>query len=220
MWLSRLNVALGPVIGLYWRLGLTGAVDSIPMKGPLLVAANHSSYLDPWFIALSFPRRIRWLITHEWYYRSPVWKAVFRAYGTEPVRSGDVRGTIDAVCRLLDRGDVVGIFPEGKISDDGRMKRFRRGLNLIAARSGAPVVPLGLRGNYESMPRNRRFPRPTRVSVVAGEPLVFPGSPMRRPPPRPASREFQDVLVREICRLADQEDRIPHLVTAADSETV
>jgi 1-acyl-sn-glycerol-3-phosphate acyltransferase len=215
MWLSRLNVALGPVVGLYWRLGLAGERESIPRTGPLLLASNHSSFLDPWFIALCFPRRIRWLITHEWYHRSPVWRQVFRAYGTEPVRGGDMRGTLEAVCRLLDRGDVVGIFPEGRISPNGRIGPFRRGLAVIAARSGAPVVPLGLRGNHDALPRHRRFPRPKRVTVVAGAPLSFPGAPHRRPPPRVESLRFQERLLREVCRLAGQEERIPELLLAS-----
>jgi 1-acyl-sn-glycerol-3-phosphate acyltransferase len=214
MWLYRLNHALGPLIGLYWRLGLEGAVESIPRRGPLLLLSNHASFLDPWLIGMAFPRYIRYLITNRWYERSPLWKGVFRAFGTEPMQTGNPRATIEAVCRVLSRGEVTGIFPEGRISDDGRIQPFRAGATRIAALSGAPVLPLGIRGNYRSLPRHRRFPRPVRVRVHVGEPMVFPGSPTNGPPPRTESVAFQVELLREICRLAGQEDRIPELLAS------
>jgi 1-acyl-sn-glycerol-3-phosphate acyltransferase len=218
MWLYHINHALGPAIGLYWRLRLTGARESIPGTGPLLIASNHASYLDPWLVGMVFPRPIRWLITPEWYHRSPRWRAVFRAFGTVPQREGDPRATIRAVRGHLGAGEVVGVFPEGRISGDGRIARLHRGVTTMAAQSGAPVLPVGIRGNHRSLPRHGRFPRPTPVRVVVGEPLRFPGAPHRRPARRAESRVFHESLVREICRLADQAERIPELVPGASSE--
>ena len=86
MWLYRVNRFVGPVVGRYWRLGLAGAVDAIPHSGPLLLASNHTSYLDPWLLGMPFPRPVRFLIVSRWYHRSPLWSAFFRAYGTLPVR--------------------------------------------------------------------------------------------------------------------------------------
>jgi 1-acyl-sn-glycerol-3-phosphate acyltransferase len=204
MWLYRLNRLFGPVVGLYWRLGLHGAVDAIPSTGPLIVASNHASYLDPWFIGMTFPRPIRYLVTHRWYYKSPTWNAVFRAYGTEPVRADDPLATVEAVCKLLSDGTATGIFPEGRISHDGRLQRFRPGLAWIAARSGAPVVPIGIRGSFESLPRHRRLPGPVRVTVHVGNPMVYPGGPSEDRPSPEASQTFQDHVFREIARLAGQ----------------
>lgn len=207
MWLYRINRALGPLIGLYWRLALRGEVRSIPEDGPLLVAANHSSFLDPWWIGMAFPRLIRYVITDEWYYRNAAWNALFHAWGTVPVIAHDPGATIAAVCRCLERNDAVGMFPEGGVSRDGRIQRFHSGLARMAARSGAPVLPAGIRGGFESLPRHRRIPRPTSVEVRVGAPLVFPGAPQGRDPTPNEIREFNELLLEKISGLAGVESR-------------
>jgi 1-acyl-sn-glycerol-3-phosphate acyltransferase len=217
MWLNRLTVALGPVIGLYWRLGLTGAVETIPRHGPIILTMNHACFLDPWLLSMVFPRPIRYLINHDWYHRSRLWTAFFRANGTVPIIPEDSHATIDMMRRILDRGEVVGFFPEGRISHDGKIQRFHRGLTRLAALSGAPVVPTGIRGNFESLPRHRRFPKPNRITIRVGEPVHFPGAPYPGPPPRLESKRFHERIIRETCRLAGQEDRLPELLRSSSS---
>lgn len=203
MWLYRVNQALGPLLGAYWRLKLQGAVDSIPRSGPLLVASNHASFLDPWLVGMVFPRSIRFLMVRRWYDRSPLWRAFFRAYGTIPLH-GRSQETLDAVTHLLARGEVVGVFPEGRISPDGKIQRFRPGLSQMAARSGAPVVPVGIRGNFDTLPKHGTFPRPTRVTIHVGEPRRFPGAPPAGFPSRQQSRQFLEEVFEDVCRLAGQ----------------
>lgn len=205
MWLNRLEMALGPVIGAYWRLSAKGAIGSFPKTGPVLVAANHSCFLDPWLVTLVTPRPISWLTTRQWYYKSPFWTWFFAAHGCAPVQGDDPQATIELMCEILGRGGIVGIFPEGRISYDGRVQRFRPGLSRVAARTGAPVVPVGIRGTFESLPRHRRFPRPTKVTMHYGEPRVFPGSPMSGPPPRAESVAFQQAIFADILRLSARE---------------
>lgn len=205
MWLYRVNRALGPVLGAYWGLGIRGAVESIPRFDGLLVVPNHSSFLDPWMVGMSFPRPIRWLITSRWYRRSRTSHFFFRAFGTIPVRPRDPSGTVRAVCDALGRGEVVGVFPEGRISEDGRIHRLRAGIALMAARSGAPVVPVGVRGSFESLPKHRRVPRPQRVTVVVGRPLRFPGSPVDGTPSEADANRFLASLRDEISRLSGRE---------------
>lgn len=207
MWLYHLNVAVCQITRPYWRLGLVGDRASIPRSGPLLIAANHQSFLDPWFLAFCFPRPIRYLMTAKWYYRSPAWNFFFRAWGTEPVRDGDSRGTINAVCDILRRGEVSGIFPEGGISRDGRIQRFRPGLARMAALSGAPVLPVGIRGSFRAFPRGAKFPKPKTVKVHVGEPMRFPGAPYTKPPPRDLSVPFTRDVYRAVCHLAGQDER-------------
>ena len=205
MWLYRINQAIRPVVRHYWRLGLAGAKKSIPLDGPLLLASNHASYMDPWFLGMAFPRLIRYLIARDWYYKSPAWNAFFRAFATEPVRvneAGATGATVEAVCRILARNEVVGIFPEGRVSRDGQIQRFRPGLARMAARSGAPVMPVGIRGSMESLPRHGRFPRPVRVTIHLGKPIIFPGSPYADPPPREETQTFLDRILNEVTRLA------------------
>jgi 1-acyl-sn-glycerol-3-phosphate acyltransferase len=140
-------------------------------------------------------------MTHRWYYRNRVWEWLFRAWGTIPVKERDPRGTIHQLCEHLERGEWIGMFPEGKISHDGRIQKFQTGVARVAASSGAPVLPVGIRGAYESLPRHRRAPKPTRVRVVAGEPIRFPGAPLDRPP-REDIEAFNAKMLRQISHLS------------------
>ena len=205
MWLYRLNRALGPLIGACWRLGLEGEVESIPRSGGFLVVPNHSSVLDPWMVGMRFPRSVRWLITSRWYERSRTAHFLFTALGTVPVRPGDPAGTIDAVCAALGRGEGVGVFPEGGISGDGRVRRFRGGIARMAARSGVPVIPVGVRGAFESLPKQRRLPAFRRVTVVVGTPMRFPGAPIEVEPDKDALTAFLASLRGEVARLAERD---------------
>jgi 1-acyl-sn-glycerol-3-phosphate acyltransferase len=214
VWLNRLTCFLGPVIGAYWPVRVEGALDAVPRRGPLLLAANHASFLDPWFIAITFPRRTHFLMTRQWYDRSTLWREFFRANAAHPV-ADDPQSTISDVCAMLARGWVVTIFPEGKITSDGHIQRFRPGLGRMAARSGAPVVPIGLRGSFETLPRDRKIPPRVPVSVHVGEPIHFAGAPYQGPPPRAESVAFQDKVLEEICRLAGQP--VPRRASASET---
>lgn len=202
MWLYRLNHAMGPLLGAYWPIRLEGRIDVVPREGPLLVVTNHTSFLDPWFVGMAFPRHVRYLINRTWYDRSAVWRAVFDAFGTLPIEAADPDATTDAVCRALALGNVVGVFPEGRISDDGRMRPFRKGIARMAARSAAPVLPVGIHGAHDSLPRHRRWPRRIPVTVRVGEPVLFPGAPLDGVPSSRETRGFLDRLQEEVVRLS------------------
>jgi 1-acyl-sn-glycerol-3-phosphate acyltransferase len=205
-WLYHVTRASRPLFGLCWRMRLSGEVDSIPKTGPAIVAANHSSFVDPWFLGpFLFPRRIRFLITRLWYDKSPVWNFVFRSYDTIPMER-HAGATLEVARAALEAGNVVGIFPEGKISHDGRIQRFRSGVCYLAARTGAPVIPIGIEGAYESLPRDRKLPKRGNVTARVGLPLKFPNSPRDGKIPKEIVREFRDSLFAEICRLAGQEN--------------
>jgi 1-acyl-sn-glycerol-3-phosphate acyltransferase len=218
MLLYPLLPVLWPCTRLYWRLRLTGAVQAIPRRGPVLLVANLSSFLDPWLAAVVFPRPIRWLINDDWYHRSRPWNRLLRSVGVEPVRSQSPRATVEAVCHILGQGGVVGLFPEGQFSDDGRIGPFLRGHCYVAAKSGAPLLPLGIRGSFASLPRDRRFPKPVRITMEVGEPLFFPGSPHKGAPPRSESRWFHERIIRDVCRLSGQEKQIPELIPSPTFE--
>jgi 1-acyl-sn-glycerol-3-phosphate acyltransferase len=159
-----------------------------------------------------FPRRVRYVITPKWYGKSAAWRFLFDAFGTLPAERGDPRRTIERVCAALGDGEVVGIFPEGRISRDGRMQRLRGGIGRIAAQSGAPVMPVGILGAYASLPRHRRLPRPRKVAIILGEPFGVPGAAPRDGLQRKGRVQIRDRLTRDICRLSGQEDRIPDLL--------
>lgn len=210
MWLNRITFSVAIGYRWYWRLRLVGDRGEIPRDGGLLLVANHSSFLDPWWLGAVFPRDIHHLITRKWFDKSPFWNGFFRANGTVPVED-DPDATLASVKSLVDAGGVVCVFPEGRISHDGRIAKFHSGIAFIAASTGAPVLPLGIRGGYRSLPRQRRIPRPTRIEVHAGSLRVFPGSPRADRPSLDEIRGFRDSLFNDVCRLSGQEERaIPH----------
>ncbi len=204
MWLYRVNKMAGQLLRPYWRLHLDFTAGTIPLSGPLIVAANHQSFLDPWFLGFVFPRPVRYLMTHHWYYRSPLWTRAFSALGTCPVASGSPRDTVSAVLRLLGEDQVVGIFPEGRIAADGRLQRFQPGLSWVAALSGAPVLPVGIHGAFNALPRHRRVPRPARVTIAVGETCVFPGSPHATRPPRGIAQRFMEQVQSQVAHLSGE----------------
>jgi len=212
-WLYHLTSALRPICWLYWRFRFLGA-EQVPKSGPALVVANHSSYLDPWYLCMLFPRKIRFLVTREWYFRSPAWEWYFSRHGTLPVQQTP-EATLQLVRELLAAGEVVGVFPEGRISFDGRMQKFRSGIAYMAARSGAPVIPIGIRGAYEGLPRTRRIPRPVRITLRVGAPLRFPDAPRAERPTMREIARFRNRVSRSVRELAGQAEREAPAAAAA-----
>jgi 1-acyl-sn-glycerol-3-phosphate acyltransferase len=176
-WLYTLNRLLTPAANLFIR-GEVSGIENLPNSGPFIIAANHASFSAPWLIAWLVPQRTyRFVIVGRWFDRSRLWRAIFRACGTIPTSPDEPEGVLGRVLDAFDKDHAVVIFPEGRISHDGRIGRGKRGIARIAALSGIPVLPLGLCGNYELLPRDRRWPTWHRVSVRLGQPIVFPGSP-------------------------------------------
>jgi 1-acyl-sn-glycerol-3-phosphate acyltransferase len=130
----------------------------------------------------------------------------FTATGQVPVdRSGSDASSaaLRTAARLLREGKLVGIFPEGSRSRDGRLNRGRTGLARVAAETGVPVIPCATVGVYELAPAGARLPRPKKVGIRFGEPMVFPGAP--RTASAAELRAWTDELMAEIQRLSGQE---------------
>ena len=148
--------------------------DACLPDGPVVLAANHRSFMDSIFLALVVDRRVSFLAKAEYFdRRRTAW--IFRSTGQIPIRRGDptgARGAMDAALDVLGRGGVVGVYPEGTRSRDGRLHRGTLGPARLAATSGAPIVPIGLRGTHEVQAPDQRLPRlGKRVSVRFGRPI-------------------------------------------------
>ena len=185
-----------PVAKLYLRMSVEGR-ERVPRSGPVLVVANHTSYLDAALLGSAFPRRIRFLITLPIYsMRRLTW--FYYMMGSIPLApdAPDPRALKTAL-RTLQTGGVVGIFPEGQRMPDGALGEPRAGVALIAARSGALVVPAAILGAHRSMPVGSMIPRPHRVRVVFGDPIAFPAAGQGRPD-RARLEAFADQIMRTI----------------------
>jgi len=144
--------------------------ERVPATGPVVLAANHESILDPWFLGTATPRQVHYFTKSE-LFRYPVLKQILQGLGCIPVRRNGDRGrAIDAGVDVLARGEVVGVFPQGTCLPH-RDRPFRRGAARLALAAGAPLVPVLLVGTERSIqPRTRRIGFP-QVTIVVGEPL-------------------------------------------------
>ncbi|WP_329128825.1 1-acyl-sn-glycerol-3-phosphate acyltransferase [Streptomyces sp. NBC_01476] len=172
-------VILGPLLRLFFRPRIEG-LENIPESGAAVVAGNHLSFSDHFVMPAILPRRITFLAKAE-YFTGPGIKgrliaAFFRGVGQIPVdRTGGraSESAIDAALGVLGRGELLGIYPEGTRSHDGRLYRGRTGVAVMALRAGAPVVPCAMVGTFELQPPGRKFPRLGRVTIRFGRPLDF-----------------------------------------------
>lgn len=208
-WVTK--VVLTPVLTVAFRPRIEG-IRNVPRRGPAILACNHVSYLDWLFLPLVVRwRHISFLAKLEYFtrpgLRGQLQRFFFTNTGQVPVDRGgaDASGAaLRTAARLLREGKLVGIFPEGSRSRDGRLNRGRTGLARVAAETGVPVVPCATVGVYELCPPGKRVPRPRKVTVRFGEPMVFPGSPCPAPS-SDALRAWTDELMGEIQRLSGQE---------------
>ncbi|MEX1169027.1 MAG: lysophospholipid acyltransferase family protein [Chloroflexota bacterium] len=158
------------------RIVIEGALDELPRTGPLIIASNHASNLDvpvigSWLIP-RLGRRIHWLGKKE-LFDWPVIGWVAASGGVHPVDRGaaDVEA-FRLAQRILDEGHVLFVFPEGTRSPDGALQEARDGVALLALRTGALIVPLGISGSHRVWPKGQRLPHPGgRVTLRVGPPF-------------------------------------------------
>jgi 1-acyl-sn-glycerol-3-phosphate acyltransferase len=169
------------------RISIEGAVDEIPRDGPLIIAANHASNLDApvlgaWLIP-KLGRRIHWLGKRE-LFAWPIVGWVAANGGVHPVDRGsaDVEA-FRLASRILEGGHVLFVFPEGTRSPAGALQEARDGLALLALRSGAPIVPIGIGGSNRVWPKGQRLPHP------GGHVVIRVGRPFRPADELPAGTD-------------------------------
>jgi len=184
--------------------------ENLPKKGPAIIAANHLSFLDSFFIPLVVQKRKVTYLAKADYFKS--WKTAwfFNMVGQIPTeREGGKKSeqALNAALDVLKEGKLLGIYPEGTRSPDGRLYRGRTGVARLALQAGVPVIPTGLIGTPEVMPIDRKIPRLTGrlpVRVRFGEPLDF-SRYAGRERDRFALRSVTDEIQYEIMQLSGQE---------------
>ena len=153
-----------------WRVFNAGRVAQ---TGPVILAANHASFIDPPLIGTSLPREINFLARESLFHFSLVgW--LLRSLHAVPVDrdGGGARGLKRILERLLAGGGIV-LFPEGTRTTDGHLQPAHSGIGLIVLKSAAPVVPVRVFGTFEAYGRHLKFPRPYHVAVKYGELMNF-----------------------------------------------
>lgn len=147
--------------------------ERVPLTGPVILASNHASFLDPPLIGVSLPRKVN-ILARESLFRFPIMGAVLRSWSVVPVdREGAGAAGLKAIFNRLNDGGAIMLFPEGTRTRDGQLQPARSGIGLAVIKSTAPVVPLRIFGTFEALGRHMRFPRPRRVAVKFGHPQPF-----------------------------------------------
>ncbi len=151
-----------------YRVEVAGA-DRIP-RGPAILVANHESMIDPWILGLATPRPIRYMAKAD-FFQNPLLRAVMNAFGTFPVErgTGDT-GALGQAGRLLDEGQVLGIFPQGTVLPY-RRRPWHRGAARLALLTGAPVVPVALVGTERALRPGRPKVGLPKIRVLVARPL-------------------------------------------------
>lgn len=186
----------------------TEGLENIPKGRRAILAANHISFLDSFFIPLVIKRRVTYLAKAE-YWDSFKTRWFFSACGQIPVRRANAEqsgAALDAGKLVLDHDGLLGIYPEGTRSPDGRLHKGRTGPARMAQATDAFVVPVGLIGSDKVMPKKAKLPR------LSGKVLVRFGEPMPPPPnnDNPLTlRSYTDELMYRIRELSGQ-DYVDH----------
>lgn len=172
---------------LYFGLRLEGT-EHIPQLGPVVIVPNHQTYADPVLVTIPIRRRIYYMAWNRLFdVRGLNWMIRrLRAFPVE-IESRDPRAAREAV-RLLQAGEAVMIFPEGRRSLDGHIGHFKPGAFRLAVSVGAPVLPVTIAGGHASWPPGRTLPRPASMTITY-HPLVYPSAGGDA---REAARELAD----------------------------
>ena len=156
---------------LLFRLQVSGQ-DHIPRTGGVLIAANHTSYLDIPILGCALPRQASFIGRMDLF--SGIVGTILRYLGWIPIRRERVdRKAFDEAVGRLKAGRVVVIYPEGSRSPDGQLQPGKPGIGMIAAAAGCPVVPALLEGTYEALPPGASWIRVRPIRVIFGQPMDF-----------------------------------------------
>jgi 1-acyl-sn-glycerol-3-phosphate acyltransferase len=208
-WVTKYT--LGMTLKIVFRPRVCG-VKNVPRRGPVILASNHLSFSDHFFGPLPVPRKVIFLAKSEYFtgrgLKGLISKAFFTGVGQIPIDRGGGEASERAIrtgLRVLAAGHVLGIYPEGTRSPDGRLYRGKTGVARLAIESGAPVVPCAMIDTFQFQPPSTIWPNPRiRPGVRFGEPLDF-----SRYHGRPADgvllRTVTDEIMQAIAKLSGQE---------------
>ena len=167
------NLTLGTFLRIMFRPRYLGR-EKIPVDGPLIIAANHLSHIDPAFIMTATKRPVSYMSKKE-HFDGAIRRLVFKQVGVIPVdREEGGKDALKGAIEILEKGGAIGIFPEGTRSRDGKMGKGKTGVARLAALTGAAVVPVAIRQTDGVWPVSKRAPRPWRKFYYKfGDPIYF-----------------------------------------------
>lgn len=177
-WLFK-YVLIGPLLVALGRPTIEG-LENIPARGPMILASNHQAVLDSFYLPLKVQRRITFLAKSE-YFTGPGLKGAFQkwfftAVGQVPIdRTGAdaAQDALNAGARVIGKGKLLGIYPEGTRSPDGRLYKGKTGMARLALQTGVQVVPVAMIGTDKMNPIGSKMWRPAKITIKIGKPIDF-----------------------------------------------
>ena len=211
MYYKLAQLTLGVMLKIVFRPWAEGA-GNVPRRGPAIIASNHLSFSDHFFGPLPLRRQVIFLAKSEYFtgrgLKGLFSKAFFSALGQIPVDRGGGAASERALrtgLRVLADGHLLGIYPEGTRSPDGRLYRGKTGIARLALEGQVPVIPCAMVGTFEFMPPGQTRPNfRIRPGVRFGEPMDFSRF-YGKASDRQVLREVTDEVMREIMKLSGQE---------------
>ena len=200
------KAVITPVFRASWNLEVEG-LENVPDSGGAILCPNHTSVLDSFFVPLVLSRRMTYVGKAEYL---DDWKTqyLFQAMGMIPIDRGGgdaAERALSAAQRILESGQLFGIYPEGTRSRDGRLYRGKTGPARLALRTGVPIIPIGISGAREVMPPEAKFPKLRRpVTIRFGEPIDV-NRYRERADDHLLLRQIADEVMYEIRELSGQE---------------
>jgi 1-acyl-sn-glycerol-3-phosphate acyltransferase len=201
---------LGPLLRFIFRPWTRG-VENVPTSGAAILASNHLSFSDSIFLPLQCPRPVVFLAKSEYFTGKGIKgffvKLFFKSTGQLPIdRSGGKASetALNTGLGVLEQGQLLGIYPEGTRSPDGRLYRGRTGIARMALEAKVPVIPVAMIDTEKVQPIGTRFPRVRRVGIVYGKPLDFSRFDGMEGD-RIVLRAVTDEIMYELMRISGQE---------------
>ncbi len=214
-WLSALWYDLG-----YWSSLATLTIGfgmrvvgrhNVPRKGPVLLLANHESFIDPLAVGVAAPRRLYYL-ARKTLFKNRFFGAYLRSVNCVPVdQEGVAKEGLKTILEVLHAGHAVVVFPEGERTWKGNMQPFKPGIHLLLKRAVAQIVPVGVAGAFEAWPRTRKWPRlsPIFLPRTGADLVIAFGKPIPTEYYRGMTREqVLEDLYQQIARLRERAHRL------------
>ncbi|MGW4209508.1 lysophospholipid acyltransferase family protein [Lentzea sp. NPDC004789] len=178
-WLMK-HVLLGPILRLFFQPKIIEGAENIPKEGGAILASNHLAVSDSFFLPLMLSRRVTFPAKIEYFtgtgLKGRLQKWFFSGVGQVPIdrsSASAAQGALDTGVRIVREGKLLGIYPEGTRSPDGRLYKGKVGVAWIALESGAPVIPVAMFGTDKANPIGSKMWKPYPIRIKIGKPLDF-----------------------------------------------
>jgi 1-acyl-sn-glycerol-3-phosphate acyltransferase len=198
------RIVVHAVNRLFFRTTVDGA-GLVPQEGPLILAPVHRSFIDFWVASEAVRDRKLHYMTKDTLWKNRLLAKIIPKLGGFPVhREAADREALRLAQSVLEAGEVLVLFPEGTRRSGPVVEDLHEGVAFLAARTGAPIVPLGIGGSASVMPKGSLFPRPRHIHLVVGEPIVAPGASAGGRVPRSAVHATTEQLRSAVQELYDR----------------